>query len=271
MTAVQTESAREYLERLNQRLADSVSREALCCKIWQVAKSAERHWQRCELAVKRYHRALDRKNDLAVNYEKEVMLILSYEALDTVFIALQLLDLDKLNLQSSTDGAGLTGEDANYVFELLQMLDNICKRVLENASKYGIKIDFLKPVDELEGITFFDSSHWYNFVPSSVEKSFTHYFTQARRALNHRLNQIPSFWQKHTMVDVIVRGKYVSLRKAVYCLQRAVFPQLSLASMVEKEIVRAGGKLSWQAIPLFKPARRTPSSVVESDSEGRRQ
>lgn len=270
-SSAQSETARDYFERIKQRMTDSVSREALCCKIWQVAKTAERHWQRSELAGKRYQRAVAANNQIASEYEKEVMLILSYEMLDTVFIALQLLDLDKLNLHSSSDGAGLAGEDANYVFELLQLLENICTRVHDNSTKYGIRVDFLRPVDELEGITFTESGHWHNFDSSSVERSFSLYFTQARRGLNHRLNQIPHFWRKQTMVDVIVRGKYINLRKAIYSLQRAVFPQLTLASLIEKEVVRGSGKLRWQSIPLFKPSKPTPTIIAEHGLKEQRQ
>ncbi len=272
MTAVmQSESAQEYLERLNQRITDAVDREALCCKIWQITKTAERHWQRYQLSIKRYERAKAIENSMAMTYEKEIMLILSYEILDTIYIALQLLDLDKLNLQSSSDGHGLAGEDANYVFELLQSLDNLCTRTIDSSIQQGVKIDFLRPVDELEGITFTESGHWHDFVPGSIERSFSLYFTQARRGLNHRLNQIPHFWRTNTLVDVIVRGKYVNLRKAIYCLQRAIFPQLTLSSLIEKEVVRVGSKLSWKSVPLFKPSsRKVPEKIAKTESDSQR-
>lgn len=269
---LQSNSTREYLERLSERATGNISREALCCKIWQITKTAERHWHRLLLSQKRLARATSINNAAALAYEKEVILISAYEILDTVYIALQLLDLDRLHLQSSSDGLGLTGEDANYVFELLQNLDNLCLKTLEAAAENGIKIDFLRPVDELEGITFTESGHWYDFVPGSIERSFSLYFTQARRSLNHRLNQVPHFWRSNTLTDVIIRGRYVSLRKAVYCLQRAIFPQVTLSSLIEKEIVQVRSKLNWQSIPLFKPSsRKLPKPDAEATPSSRRQ
>ena len=91
----------------------------LRCCIWRLILSADRHLSRFDLAARRFERAVEHKEHRAEDVERDNMLALLYESADTIFMVLQMTDPDALELQPSLDGAGMSGEDAGFVYDVL--------------------------------------------------------------------------------------------------------------------------------------------------------
>jgi len=225
----------EHDDGLYQNIRKELEHGAASMGIWQFARTAELHLSRFEAAVRRYQRALAHNDTLTAAYERDVQSALLYEALDTVFIVIQRLNLDALRLESSSDGAGVVGEDANFVCDLFQLLDRICSRVLSLAKLHKLELDFQKPVAEREGITYTKRGHWQDFVPGSPEKSFLAYFARAKHFIAERLDKVPRFWRRQTYRQALIKSKRPALREILQRLEKASFPQPTLDKLVEKE------------------------------------
>jgi hypothetical protein len=227
----------EFLERIEQRTKGSAGHGAGCVFIMDIAHSAEQHLERFPVVARRYHRALELNEATAAAYEKETMLALLYEALDTVYLVLQILDLNSLNLESSLDGTGLTGEDASFVSGLSQVLEHTCEQILELEQQHHLQLDFGTPVDEREGVTYSLHAHWQDFVPGSVSDSFYSYFAQARQRVMRRLNTVPKFWPRQTVREALAKSRRPALAQMVKRLEQASFPRRTLAAMIEKQFM----------------------------------
>jgi hypothetical protein len=235
-TSLQQTPLEHFNERLDERLKRNREREAMCLAIWQFARSAERHLDRIEPAAHRYQRALLLRQREAAAYEKHVMLALLYEAIDTVLVVIQQLDWDTLELELSADGSGLVGEDAQFLVELMQVLERICSRALSIAKLHELQLDFSTPVDELEGITYYHHAHWSDFVPGSLEKSFMTYFGLAKQGVTARLNQAAKFSGKMTYRQALAKSKRPALREIIRRLEAASFSAMSLTGRIQKEV-----------------------------------
>jgi|GEM_PF-3590306 len=228
-------SMSHYNQRLEEHIQKNRRHEAMCVGIWQLARTADRHLSRLTLALERYRRALLLHDSIAAAYEKETVLALLYETLDTIFIVVQQLDLNQLRLEASSDGSGMVGEDANFLCNLLQRLERTSARTLETAKLYRLALDFKTPVDEREGITYTQHAHWRDFVPGCPEKSFTLYFAQAQHAISARLNEKLRFADGLTYGQVLGRSNRPALREVLRRLESTSFPRVSLSKLVEKE------------------------------------
>jgi hypothetical protein len=231
----ETATVRDYFERLRDRRRASLNREALHCCVWKILRSADRHLERFDQARQRYQAALDLKDHAGVALERDNMLALLYETADTVFLIMQMFDLDSLDLHASSDGVGFAGEDAPFLRDTLDKLNSICAKVLELSSAYDLKLDFSKAVDEREHVTYESHAHWRGLVPGSAEKSFFVYFAHARQEVAERLNRVPKFWHNQTLMQALKKSPRVALRVLVQKLLMASFPRASLAESLEKE------------------------------------
>lgn len=225
----------DYRERLQQRVSESAERETILTYLWQIAHSADRHLLRFEQAARRRERAMKLQDKSSIDYEQQTMLALLYETLDTVFIVIQVLDPNVLRLESSLDGKGIAGEDASFVTEILEFQERICAEIKSKERMYELKVDFTKPVDEREGITFSSHSHWQDFVPGSTAASFTKYFAHVQESLNRKLGQKPRFWQTQTLGQALIRSRRPALLEMIGRLQKMNFPDnQALRAQVEK-------------------------------------
>lgn len=256
----ETDSFDEFLERLKQRTKGYAEHGSGRIFIMDIAHSAEQHLERLPVVARRYQRALVLDDTIAAAYEKETMLALLYEALDTVYIVLQILDLNALSLESSLDGVGLAGEDASFVSSLVQTLEHVCEHVRKLERKYNIELNFNTAVDEREGITYTRHAHWQDFVPGSISESFYSYFAQAREGVIHRLETVPKFWPRQTIREALARSRRPALIEMIRRLEYASFPRPTLASMIEKEylapVQRHLGALVQQAKEAYKRTGR---------------
>jgi hypothetical protein len=132
------------------------------------------------------------------------------------------LDLDRLELQSSGDGFGFVGEQAADVVRILGMLDAQAKRLIEAEAQYDLRADFVVPVDEKQGVTFIRKRHWQDFVPGSTKESFYGYFQQAQVVVKRRLEQRPSFWARQTFRDYLSTKGYKALLAVLLRLDEAL-------------------------------------------------
>ncbi|NLF25155.1 MAG: hypothetical protein GX589_05785 [Deltaproteobacteria bacterium] len=232
----ESDSVRAYYDRLHERKRADLNIQALKTGAWNILRSAERHFYRFDLAARRYHRALETKDKLGLAFERDIMLALLYEAADTVYIVLQLFDPDRLNLTSSADGAGIAGEDASYVREMMDTMEAICKKILHLSKTYNLPLTFKDPVDERERLTYNAHAHWRDLEPGSIEKSFFSYFAQAKNCLTVKLNQVPKFWSNRTLKQALLKNERAALREVVQHLLTASFPRSALSNKVEKEV-----------------------------------
>ena len=233
-TSTPVSSLTEFCERINNRRRDSACREAMCCGVWQVARSAQRHLQRFDLAAKRLERAIEAKDKRAIASEKDTMLALLYETVDTVYIVVQMLNPDALSLESVSDESSFSGEDAHFVYDLLQLLERVCAQALRSARIYNLDIDFKRAVQEREGVTYQTHGHWLDFSPGSTERSFFDYFAHAQHAVGERLGQVPKFWKTRTFRQALARANRPALREVLFKLENASFPRLTLTQKIER-------------------------------------
>jgi len=232
-----TDTIHAYFSRIHERTCESANSQALKCCLSKLLRSANRHLSRFDLAARRYHRALELGQKGVMAFERDTMWALLYEAADTVYLVFQLLDPDQLNLTSSSDGAGIAGEDAPFVREILDAMEKICAKVLELSVIYDIPLDFKKALDEREGITYETHAHWRDLIPGSLEKSFFAYFSQAKEGVLQRLNQVPRFWGQQSIKQAIFNTPRPALRELLLRLISTPFKQPSLAEKIEKERV----------------------------------
>lgn len=219
----ETNSTGEYFFRLDQRLGQDQGIAVKTMGIMNVAQSAERHFERLDLAEKRYQRAGMLPDLAAQAYEKKIILILLYDIVDTSYIVLNILDFDELELEASADGLGLTGESAADVLQIIGTLNKQCQRVLKIEKKYDFKVDFSEVVDELEGITYTKNIHWQDFVHGSIAESFYTYFSRAQDSLKERMQHSPRLWEDQTIEQYLKRKGYDALSAMVQRLERVVF------------------------------------------------
>lgn len=211
------------------------SYEAMRVGIWQFARTVERHFARLAPAEERYLQAKRQGNLQATQYEKETVLALLYEIADTVFMTIQQLDLNSLHLESSADGLGLTGEDATFVFNLLELLERTCARTLNTARRLELELNFQQAVDELKGITYTQHAHWKDLIPGSPKESFFAHFQRSQRAITERLNEKAKFLRNRTWRHALAKANRPALREMIERLENARFPAIGLTAMIEKE------------------------------------
>jgi len=231
---MKSSSFSEYVERVKERCCNSSGREMLRCCIWRLLLSADRHLARFDLAARRYERAKEHKDTRAEHVERDNMLALLYESADTVYMVVQILDPDLLDLTSSLDGVGISGEDAGFVLDAVKRLEKISGEILRCADEHGLRLDFSRPVDEREGVTYTQHCHWRDFVDGSVEQSFYSYFAEAQRAVSHRLAQVPRFWRQRALKHVY--GKLPAISRLLRALLTAGLHE-PLAKRIEKHVV----------------------------------
>ena len=202
-------SIREFYGRLKYRLREGP--DEVLAQAWSILRTLSHHAQRIELARVRYLRAIQQRSKICASYEHEVIHILMYEAADTIFMTVVVLDLNRLALHASADGFGLTGESAAGVIELLSSLEQQCQRILAWEKEFGLKLDFQQALDEKEGVTFMVHRHWQDFVPGSVEQSFHEYFRSERRAIHEHIRRQPTFWPHQTIGRYLESKGYLGL------------------------------------------------------------
>ena len=142
-----------------------------------------------------------------------MLLALLYEIADTIYMTLQLLDLEELGLESSQSGDGITGEAASETLNVLSLLENHCQRLLGLEHELGLKVDFSKPVHEREGITYKEFPHWDNFIKDKPSESFKRYFEEVKAALVSSINRVPNFWRSQTFGQFLERRDYEGISK----------------------------------------------------------
>lgn len=212
----------EYFERIRERYREGGA-DAMRCSVWRLVRSTERHFDRFGLAERRYERAARSGDEEMIGREREIMHALLYEAVDTVYMVLNILDPDGLEVRPSLDGVGLSGEDAIFVDQTLNQLERIASRVLSYAKEYKLPLDFQRAVDEVEGVTYTQHCHWRDFVPGSAEESFFAYFADVQRALALRLMQVSKLWHK-SVQQLLLRPKRRSLAAVTHALLLVSFP-----------------------------------------------
>ncbi|MDC0357234.1 hypothetical protein OAO01_00330 [Oligoflexia bacterium] len=220
-----TGSAREYFFRLDQRLQAKEGVVGKIILIKSIAKSAEKHLKKSDLSFRRYKQALKSQDDVSIAYEKNILLALMYEIIDTSYIVLNLLNFDELDLDSSNDGLGLAGGSSVDVAQVLSNLDAQCVRVLRLETDLDIRIDFSHAVDERKGVTYTRHPHWKNFVAGDDDASFFSYFFRGQTFIKERMNQIPKFWVEQNFRQYLRRHSYHALLDMVARLEMYNFAQ----------------------------------------------
>ncbi len=218
------DSENKYIHRLQSRIDAESDMSDKLGAIMEVARSSESHFGRFALSVQRLKRAEKQKDLFWVAAERLIMEILLYESIDTIFIVLALLDFDKFHLKASLDGYGVSGESASEILSILNILENQASEILAFEQEFSLQLDFLRAVDEKEGITFLGHKHWQDFVPGSFDQSFFRYFKTARRVLDNRLHKKPRIWTNQTVAQFMKRRGYPDIFKIYQKLERMVEP-----------------------------------------------
>jgi len=211
----------EYFERVDERVHKASTIGKRIASIVQLANLAENHMARYAMASRRYRRAIANQDKMSISFERSLMYVLLYEAVDHLCMVLNLLDFDELDLESSLDGHGLAGDCCAEVVHLLRMLNDKAVRILELEKEGQIRLDFAEPVDEKEGITYMTFPHWQDFVPGSVQKSFRDYFKSVRQAVHRRLEQKPRFWKTQNVRQYLHRKGHDALLHVIGQLEGA--------------------------------------------------
>jgi len=205
----------DYAERIKERSLSNNTREKLRCNLWKILSSADKHLARFDMSVKRYSRATSIHDAHMMFVERENMLASLYETIDTTYITLKMIDFNILEVHAALDGVGIAGEDAGFVHEILDRLEDVCEEVAKRENSYNLKIDFSVPVDEREGVTFSSHPHWRDFVKGNIEKSFYCYFEQVQKDVSSHISQVPKFWRQRKIQHFFMKrptlGKYIKL------------------------------------------------------------
>lgn len=207
----ESDSFDDYFDRVKERIRESDDIEVQHARIRRITASAEHHFQRLASSELRYQRAKSLGDATSATWELDTMTALLYEALDTVYIVFQAMDPNALRIEATLDGRGIAGEDAPFLREILDSLERICTRLQDIEARLNIPLDFSRPVDEREGITYEKHRHWQDFVPNSVAESFNSYFAQARHGIHTLLHSTPKFWTKQTVREELLRTQRVHL------------------------------------------------------------
>ena len=234
-----TDSVRAYFDRLHDRECEISDTQALRHWVWTILRSANRHFLRLDSAARRYHHALELHDETALAFERDLMHASLYEIVDTVYIIFEVFDLDHFDLTSSADGAGIAGEDAHFVRDVLDTMDKMCVKALHLSKIYSLPLDFKKPLNERQQLTYQTHAHWRGLVPGSAERSFFTYFSQAKALVTERLNQVPKFWHNQTVKQALMKTPRYGLHEVLQRLIMASFPEPTLADKIEKEIYTA--------------------------------
>lgn len=213
-----------YFGRLHQRIQEREAVETQLLQIETLSQAAENHFVRFGEARRRYQVAINLQDDTSIAFERRVMLILMLEVIDHLCMGINLIDFEKLQLESAKDGLGLAGESALVVSRVLEQLNQYAGRVLRSEEELSFTADFSAAVDEKRGITFVGRPHWSDFVPGFTTKSFNGYFTQAQAALREKLATSPNFWTHQTISQYLERKEYTPLLKLYSRLLDADFP-----------------------------------------------
>lgn len=215
----------DYFDRVNLRLAASNSVMEKTHELERIAATGRGHVERFMLAAKRYERAAKFSDKASKTYETEIMSACLYEIWDTTYIVLHLLDLNVLNLETSADGCGLTGDSASSVVQILGLLNQQCEKAFELENKYSLNLLFDKAIDEREGITFLHKPHWYDFAFNSVEESFKQYFSRAKKSTKEALARKPQFWKHQNVRQYLERHNYTGINRAAVRLLDSNLPE----------------------------------------------
>jgi len=193
---VEAEYLDEYFERLNYRMSIASKIGNHLVSISHIANLADNHIRRFSLAAQRLLRASKLHDKMSQVFERSLLFITLYEAIDHLCMVLNLLDFDELNLESSLDGHGLAGDSSAEVVHLLNSVDEKARKIIKLEDENHIIADFYEALDEKQGLTYTTLSHWQDFVAGSIQQSFRDYFKSARQAVHYRLEQKPRFWKK---------------------------------------------------------------------------
>lgn len=211
----------EYIERVDERMQKATNLGRRIAPIVQIANLAENHLARYAMASHRFRRATMNHDKMSQGFERGLMYVLLYEALDHICMALNLLDFDQLDLESSLDGHGLAGDCSAEVVHLLRSLNEKAIRIEALQKEGNLHLDFSEPMDEKEGITYATFPHWQDFSPGSVQKSFRDYFKSVRETVHRRLEQKPRFWKTQNVRQYLHRKGHDALLHVIGELEGA--------------------------------------------------
>ena len=214
-------STEEYLDRIDERMRKASTIGKRLAPVAQIVGNSEKHFVRVGLSAKRLHRATTLLDRMSQTFERSLIYVLLYEAVDHVCMVFNLLDFESMDLESALDGHGLAGESAAEVVQLFHMLNEKAGRILELEGQHHLHLDFSEPVDEKEGITWTTIPHWQDFVPGSVQHSFRDYFRGVREAVHRRLEQRPRFWKSQNIRQYLHRKGHAELLRVIGKLEGA--------------------------------------------------
>lgn len=235
---LENESTDQFFARLHERIIEQKGPIMKLMRLKAIADSADKHFHRLTLARKRWERAAELSERRAMEFEKETMLALLYEAADTIFIVIGLLELDEFRLEASADGQGIKGEHSLELTKLVDVLEKNAARILEFEQEYRLRLDFRKAVDEREGITFERHAHWQDYVPGSVKESFDSYFERARTTVKSRMERPVEFLGGRTVREQLKRKRRDALLEVIGRLER-----VSTSLTVEKILTYNGSEM----------------------------
>ena len=168
-------------------------------------QAANKHLERLDVAGRRIKRAAGLHDHPLYTVERETAAALVYEAFDHLCMAFVLLDFTRLELSAAADGSGLIGDTVLAVLHIIDAMEAEAKQLLRFEHENHVRLDFLHPIDEREGVTYQTHRHWQDFVKGSIQESFTAYFAQTRRAVRDRLAQRPPYWEHQTVRGYLER------------------------------------------------------------------
>ncbi len=207
-----TEGMRDYLEAVGKRFAEDADTYKRFAELKGLILSAYRHLNRFDMAVRRLVLAERLADSVAKHYERDVMTILLYEALDHVYMAFSRLDLQGLGLGTCAAGNGLTGEHAHEALKVLDLMEGLSDQILKREKCFGLNLDFLRSLAEKEGITYDLKSHWST-------GNLREYFIQHAGLINQCLNRKAAFWSGRTMADFLRQRGYHKILGALNRLE----------------------------------------------------
>jgi len=219
----ETGSAKEYFYRLDKRLQRGKGVDERIIQITNIAASTETHLVKCDMSKRRYEQAVKNQDEISIAFEKNIMLALMYEIVDTSYIVMNLLNFNELDLDSSRDGSGLAGESAHDVVQVISALNDYCTKVLALETDLKLKVDFRQAVDEQMGLTYDLHPHWKNFFAGDYEISFYSYFARTQFFIEERMTQKPRFWTGQSVWQYLRRNGYHALLEMLARLEKYNF------------------------------------------------
>lgn len=207
-----TEGMRDYLEAVGKRFAEDADAYKRFAELKSIIVTAHHHLNRFDMAVRRLLLAERLSDPVARQYERDVMKILLYEALDHIYMAFSKLDLDGLGLRMCAAGNGLTGENAHEVLTILDLMEGLSAETLKREKCFCLKLDFSRSIPEKEGITYGLKSHWN-------AGDLREYFIQCSKLVNAGLHRKAGFWSGRTMADFLRQREYHQILAALVRLE----------------------------------------------------